>query len=82
MKKEELKRGMVIETRCGNRLLVIRNRDKYNALFDLTINCYHHLTLNENLTNKINKDYDIVKVYKDYTCRDLLWERKELEDLK
>ena len=81
MKKEELKRGMVIETRCGNRLLVIRNSDKYNSLFDLTINSYHYLTLDKYLLNKYDNECDIVKVYKDYTCSELLWERKELPQL-
>lgn len=79
MKKEELKRGMIIETRCGSKLLVVNDSDNDKSFFDLTINCYHHLTLDENLLNKHNNECDIVKVYKDYTCSELIWERpKEL----
>ena len=33
---------------------------------------------NENLDDKDN-DYDIMKVYEDYTLQNLLWERKEIK---
>lgn len=84
MNKRDLKHGNVVETREGFRYLYINdksncnvdwlvNLDKkdcdmkniYNYRDDLT---YNHMALHH---------LDIVRVYKDYTCKELLWERKE-----
>ena len=76
MKKSDLNIGNVVELRNGFKFLFL---GKNKELIELTgIGCtaidYYH----ENLT-RINQDenYDIMKVYKDYTCKELLWERKD-----
>ena len=76
MKKSDLNIGNVVELRNGFKFLFL-GKDK--ELIELTgIGCtaidYYH----ENLT-RITQDenYDIMKVYKDYTLTELLWERKE-----
>ena len=80
MKKSDLECGNVVELRNGLKFLFL---DRHKSLIELTgIGCtaidYYH----ENLT-RINQDenYDIMKVYKDYTLTDLLWERKEKPQL-
>lgn len=80
MKKSDLNIGNVVELRNGFKFLFL-GKDK--EMVELTgIGCtaidYYH----ENLT-RITKDenYDIMKVYKDYTCKELLWERKEKPQL-
>lgn len=74
MKKEELKEGMIIETRYGGRFLK-SDDGKYYALngrgnFDLN-------NSTETLESLMTKNNDIMKVYEDYTCSKLLWERPE-----
>lgn len=77
MKKSDLKYGNVVETREGIKYLYhCKNSDKFlNLDYDgfLWISDF-----DENL-NIIDCDneLDIMKVYKDYTCKELLWERKE-----
>ena len=77
MKKSDLKYGNVVETREGIKYLYhCTNSDKFlNLDFDgfLWIRNF-----DENL-NIIDCDngLDIMKVYKDYTCKELLWERKD-----
>ena len=84
MKKNELKSGMVVEYRDGDKRLVIDN--------DL-IGDDGHLTLtnyNDYLKNGLFSDLDIIKVYKykspcpfnallENNNLDLIWERKESE---
>ena len=77
MKKSDLKYGNVVETREGIKYLYhCTNSDKFlNLDFDgfLWIRNF-----DENLKwiDDLN-EFDIMKVYKDYTCKELLWERKE-----
>ena len=77
MKKSDLKYGNVVETREGIKYLYhCKNSDKFlNLDYDgfLWIRNF-----DENL-NIIDCDngLDIMKVYEDYTCKELLWERKE-----
>ena len=78
MKKSELECGNVVETRKGdfyvlanvyNEYILIALTGKYHFNFD---------TYYEDLTQKCGLEtWDIVKIYKDYTCKELLWERKE-----
>ena len=81
MKKSDLKYGNVVETREGIKYLYhCKNSDKFlNLDYDgfLWIRNF-----DENL-NIIDCDngLDIMKVYKDYTCKELLWERKEAPKL-
>ena len=77
MKKSDLKYGNVVETREGIKYLYHwKTSDKFlNLDYDgfLWIRNF-----DENL-NIIDCDngLDIMKVYKDYTCKELLWERKD-----
>ena len=81
MKKSDLKYGNVVETREGIKYLYhCKNSDKFlNLDYDgfLWIRNF-----DENL-NIIDCDngLDIMKVYEDYTCKELLWERKEKSKL-
>lgn len=84
MKKEDLKYGNVVELRNGNRYLVIQNiqnsgmkfKNIYDGIYEISINQFDNefkCTSNIDYYNK----FDIMKVYKDYTLKELLWERKE-----
>ena len=81
MKKSDLKYGNVVETREGIKYLYhCKNSDKFlNLDYDgfLWIRNF-----DENL-NIIDCDngLDIMKVYEDYTCKELIWERKEKPQL-
>ena len=77
MKKSDLEYGNVVETRKGIKYLYhCKNSDKFLSLeydaflwicaFDKNLKCNYDLN-----------EFDIMKVYKDYTCKELLWERKE-----
>ena len=83
MNKSDLKDGNVVELRNGdfyvlaniyNEYILIALTSKYHFNFDaysidLTVTCGF-------------ETLDIVKVYKDYTCKKLLWERKEKPKIK
>ena len=80
MKKSDLKYGNVIETRNGDKYLVaygytdkvlVNLNDGIWVSTPIT-SCYK-----EDLTNVDYFDIDIMKVYKNYTLTELLWERKE-----
>ena len=81
MKKSDLEYGNVVELRNGDNLLLCRWWTMNGGeLIDLsgngyTISCIYYC---EDLTN-VNgfENLDIMKVYKDYTLTELLWERKE-----
>lgn len=85
MTKQDLKDGMILETRNGKRYLLVndimRDFDGYIGL-----NSY-----NNDLSYKHHTIHDIVKIYKDTMkfsltnifedkCLSLLWERKELTE--
>ena len=82
MKKSDLKYGNVVELRNGdfyvlvnvyNESILIALTNKYHFNFDI---------YDDDLTNKCGfENFDIMKVYKDYTCKELLWERKEKPQL-
>ena len=76
MKKSDLEYGNVVETREGIKYLYhCKNSDKFlNLDYDgfLWIRNF-----DENLKCIDENELDIMKVYKDYTCKELLWERKE-----
>ena len=78
MKKSDLVYGNVVETRMGDKYFVYH---RYPELALIRLNISEYITLDsyyENLTD-INGfiEFDIMKVYKDYTLTELLWERKE-----
>ena len=78
MKKSDLEYGNVVEARNGYKYFVYHSGDE-KALVNLITGWNIVLDVyNENLTNSDNFiQYDIMKVYKDYTCKELLWERKD-----
>ena len=76
MKKSDLEYGNVVELRNGDKYLY--NFVTGYKLLNLTT-CGGYLELyhfNEDLTNCCNL-FDVMKVYKDYTLTELLWERKD-----
>ena len=80
MKKCDLKYGNVIETRNGDKYLVAYGHtDKVlvNLTDGIWISAPIKSCYKEDLTNVDYFDIDIMKVYKDYTLTELLWERKE-----
>ena len=81
MKKSDLKKyGNVVELRNGDKLLLVQNIG-LNEYKLIDLKGYGYTTLDiycDDLTNLEGfKNLDIMKVYKDYTCKELLWERKE-----
>ena len=76
MNKTDLKYGNVVETRnCGKYLFTYH--DEEDIFVDLNGDGYYYFSsLNFN-NNYKNSDIVIMKVYKDYTLKELLWERKE-----
>lgn len=82
MKKSDLRYGNVVETRNGIKYLFHSiNCDK---LLELKSLGYVNLDdYNENLkfSNVYLNEFDIMKIYKDYTLTELLWERKEKPQL-
>ena len=75
MKKSDLECGNVVELRNGLKFLFL---DRHKSLVELTgAGCTDIDYYDENLTRSSRQEsYDIMKVYKDYTCKELLWERK------
>ena len=82
MKKSDLKNGNVVELRNGD-FYVLAN--VYNESILITLKGKYHFNLNNysiDLTQICGfEKFDIMKVYKDYTCKELLWERKEKPQL-
>ena len=75
MKKSDLKHGNVVELRNGNKYLFFDNQSLINLKGS---GCRALNNWCEDLTSADGyTEFDIIKVYKDYTCKELLWERKE-----
>ena len=78
MKKSDLKHGNAVKLRNGDTMLfcwhfpdeILVNLEGRKFI---TFDSYR-----KDLTDVDNAlEFDIMKVYKDYTCKELLWERKE-----
>ena len=80
MKKSDLNIGNVVELRNGLKFLFL---GRHKSLVELTgVGCTDIDYYDENLTRSSRQEsYDIMKVYKDYTLTELLWERKEKPQL-
>ena len=78
MKKSDLKYGNVVEERGGYKCVVYCDKTE-KALISLnTGTCVNLDNYREDLTDIEGfMEFDIMKVYKDYTCTELLWERKD-----
>lgn len=74
MIKEDLYPGNVVELRDGTKCL-FTNDERLYRLDDGTWHCKLSDFLNDLTTDE--QEYDIVKVYEDYTCSDVLWERND-----
>lgn len=77
MKKEELITGMCVELRDGTKCLFTNDSRFYNlndGYWQSSLNDYDDdLTTDEH-------EYDVVKVYRDYTCIMSIWERPTKQD--
>lgn len=76
--KKDLNSGNVVEIKCGQKFLY-HNIDRSKIL---DIRGYNYLELNnydENFNRKAGHSdiFDIVKVYQDYTCQEVLWEKRK-----
>ena len=82
MKKSDLKNGNVVELRNGD-FYVLANAYGESILISLKGKYHFNLknySIDLTLIWGIEK-FDIMKVYKDYTLTELLWERKEKSQL-
>ena len=78
MKKSDLECGNVVEVRNGRKYFVYHSCTGKALTSLITGWSVGFDAYNENLTYSNDFiDFDIMKVYKDYTCKKLLWERKE-----
>ena len=77
MKKSDLKYGNVVETREGIKYLYhCKNSDKFLNLDYDGFLWIRNFDKNLKYIDDLN-ELDIMEVYKDYTLKELLWERKE-----
>ena len=77
MKKSDLKYGNVVETREGIKYLYhCNNSDKFLNLDYDGFLWIRNFDKNFKYIDDLN-ELDIMEVYKDYTLKELLWERKE-----
>ena len=78
MKKSDLRYGNVVELRNGDFFVLV---NVYNESILIALTSEYHFNFDiydDDLTNKCGfENFDIIKVYQDYTCKELLWERKE-----
>ena len=82
MKKSDLKYGNVVETREGIKYLYhCKNSDKFLSLDYDGFLWIRNFDENLNIIDCDN-GLDIMKVYEDYTCKELIWERKEKPKIK
>lgn len=85
--KKNLLKGNVVETRDGSRYIytfAFGNSSDSQDLIELTSTTggFSSTRMYTNDLKRGNREYaicDIMKVYKDYTCQEVLWERKEIE---
>ena len=83
MKKSDLQDGNVVELRNGDFYVLAKI---YNESILIALTSKYHFNFDAYYTDLTNKcgfeTLDIVKVYQDYTCKKLLWERKEKSKIK
>ena len=77
MNKSDLKYGNAVELRNGDFYVLV---NVYNESILIALTSKYHFNFDaydKDLTVKCGfETLDIMKVYKDYTCKNLLWERK------
>ena len=74
MKKDDLYCGNVVEVRDGDKFIYSIERTMLNLNGGRTLSKTQY---NELLIRNGNHDWDIMKVYEDYTLKKVLWERPE-----
>lgn len=87
MKKSDLRAGMVVELRLGRKFLVLNfnliypnSREEIVKYINLDGESYiSNSNVEDDLTSNVVKECDIMKVYSDYTLKELLWERKKIK---
>lgn len=92
--KKDLRFGMIVELRNGKKCLIhgIRNNgygnpsdfEGENIYFRNILNAEWETTLDrysDNLIHVEASNWDIIKVYKNYTLQEVIWERKEVPQL-
>lgn len=81
MKKEDLKYGNVIELRNGCLYLYSNCENWLIKLDGSKYMCIHNYddNLNLDVPEITDGSLDIMRIYKDYTFKELLWERKEIK---
>ena len=83
MKKSDLEYGNVVEVRDGTRFLYQKSKVIEPSMDLISLSngrdwlSLYYLTDELEARHRIWDACDIMKVYKDYTCKELLWERKE-----
>ena len=88
MKKSDLEYGNVVEVRDGTRFLYQKSKVIEPSMDFISLSdgrywlSLYYLTDDLKARHRICDECDIMKVYKDYTCKELLWERKEKEKVK
>ena len=77
--KKDLKYGMVVETKSGRKYMYNYRKEFVSLSGCSALDSDKHYA--NDLTAKIycHEEFDIIKVYQDYTCQEVLWERKEIE---
>lgn len=89
MTKSDLRSGMIVKTREGERYITIVKEDGEIHFINLDgTTCLGSCDLLDDMTDNIDSDYDIIKIYKmDTTLRnckttkDLIWERQEQKEM-
>ena len=76
MKKCYLKKGNVVETRTGDRYLLVSSVG-HIIYVDLNKCECGYFGIEIFNSNYVFQPLDIMKVYVDYTCKELIWEKKE-----
>lgn len=82
MTKEDLEFGNIVETRDGEKYIFnyIEGKSYFIRLDGAGFNPSKYYK-NDLSIDDSNRESDIIKVYKDYTLKELLWERKEMPKL-
>lgn len=87
MNKSDLRPGMVVELRMGEKFLVLNFDLAYPNSYEKRVRYVNldgksyisNSNIEDDLTVDGLKECYIMKVYSDYTLKELLWERKEIK---
>lgn len=77
MRKQKLQPGMVVELKDGTKCLFTHD-DRFYVLEDGTWHCEIKDFLDDLTTDE--EEFDIVKIFEDYTLKKVIWERNHIND--